>query len=370
MQGQRGSTQSEQKLAVLGHELCSVLNGIQGMTELLGGSGLNGEQRQLLEATKLSVKQMHWLIESFDPNRRAPVFPLPARRCSLDGRILLEQAVRCHASAAKMKNNLLLLIFDPQLPPRWFSDACLLRQVIDNLLSNSIKFTQSGQVVLEARRPPAGQGREKGLELLIRDTGIGFSQAAARRIFKPFEQAGPGISRVYGGSGLGLYICRRTVSRLQGQLDCNSQPGHGSCFRIFLPDVIDPGPSEERERKSSLLSCMTCFVTVPADFGRSVEALLTRMGIAVESGREEHRSCPETGFVMEISRAHSYGKDSTLEHSLLLTPEPVLSGTGPLPGDRQMQAPFLESTLGPLLMEMALEWRLCQQSSAPTVSKS
>jgi len=361
MQGQRGSIQSEQKLAMLGHELYSVLNGIQGMTELLGGSGLNGEQRQLLEATKLSVRQMHWLIESIDPNRHAPVFPLSPRRCSLDGRVLLEQAVRCHARAAKMKNNLLLLILDPLLPPRWFSDACLLRQVIDNLLSNAIKFTQSGQVVLEARRPRTGQGRDKGLELLIRDTGIGFSQAAARRIFKPFEQAGPGISRVYGGSGLGLSICRRTVSRLQGQLDCSSQPGHGSCFRVFLPDVVDPGPPEKQRQESSLLSCMTCLVTLPAEFGRSIEALLTRMGIMVDSGRCEQRPCPESRFVLEISRAHRCSEYATSGHSLLFAPVPITSGNGPLPGDRQIQAPFLESTLGPLLMEMALDWRMCQQ---------
>ena len=362
MQGQRESIQSEQKLAMLGHELYSVLNGIQGMTELLGGSGLNGEQRQLLEATKLSVKQMHWLIESIDPNRRAPVFPLPARRCSLDGRVLLEQAVRCHASAAETRNNLLLLILDPQLPPRWFSDACLLRQVIDNLLGNAIKFTQSGQVVLEARRPSAGQDRDRGLELLIRDNGIGFSRAAARRIFKPFEQAGPGISQAYGGSGLGLYICRRTVSRLQGQLDCSSQPGHGSCFRVFLPDVIDLDSSRERMRKSSLLSCMTCFVTVPADFGRSIEALLTRMGVRVESCRAEQRPCPESGFMMEISRAHRRNKNVTPEHRLLFAPVPITSGKAPLPRDRQMQAPFLESTLGPLLMEMVLEWKIGQQA--------
>jgi hypothetical protein len=363
MQGESKSRQSEQKLAMLGHELYSVLNGIQGMTELLGGTGLNGEQRQLLEATKLSVRQMHWLIESIDPNRRAPVFPIPARRSSLDGRVLLEQAVRCHARAAKMNNNLLLLILDPLLSPRWISDACLLRQVIDNLLGNAIKFTQSGQVVLEARRPAAGQGMHTGLELLIRDTGIGFSQAAAGRIFKPFEQAGPGINRVYGGSGLGLYICRRTVTRLQGQLDCSSRAGQGSSFRVLLPDVIDSGSSEEPGRKSSLLSCMTCLVTLPAEFGRSIEALLTRMGIAVESGPNEQRPCPESGFVMEISQAHRYGEDAPLEHSLLFAPAPIMSDTGPLPVDRQLQAPFLESTLGPLLMEMALEWRMCQQTS-------
>ncbi|MEE8495548.1 MAG: HAMP domain-containing sensor histidine kinase [Xanthomonadales bacterium] len=362
MQGKRGSKRSEQNLAMLGHELCSALNGIQGMTELLSGTRLNGEQKQFVEAMKLSIGQMNWLIGGINSLRHSTVFPFSPERRVLDGPGLLEQAVRCHTRAAMIKNNLLLLVIDPQLPQRWFGDARLLRQIIDNLLGNAIKFTQSGLVVIEARRAPAGQGKDTGLELLVRDTGIGFNQAASRRIFKPFVQAGSGIGRVHGGAGLGLYICRRIVSRLNGQLDCISKPGLGSSFRITLPDALEPGPCEERAVSSDLLSSMTCQVSVQDELGRSLEFLLQRIGIKIEPCPDGEKLYTDVEFRVEISLADPCGHDALVNHCLLFTPGSVRSNAGPLSGIRRMQPPFLASTLGPMLMEMALEQRLdtCQ----------
>lgn len=358
MRGNKGFDRSDRNLAMLGHELCSVLNGIQGMTELLGGTRLNGEQQQFVEAVKLSIRQMHWLIGGISSGRRGRKFPLPPAHRALDGPELLEQVIRCHSRAATMKNNLLLLTVDPKLPQRWFSDVRLLRQIIDNLLSNAIKFTQSGQVVLEARCQPAGQNSDTGLELLVRDTGIGFNQAEAQRIFKPFVQAGPGIGQAHGGTGLGLYICRKFVSRLRGQLDCSSQPGSGSCFRVFLPDAIEPGQLGERDLNSCLLSSLTCQLSIQAELGRSVESLLTRMGIMIEPRGVGEKPFAKDGLLVEISSVDPCSKEAALNHGLLLTPRPVPTSRGSLPGARRIQPPFLASTLGPLLMEMALEWRL------------
>jgi hypothetical protein len=355
MQGKRGSNQTEQNLAMLGHELCSVLNGIQGMTELLDGTRLNGEQTQFVEAVKLSIRQMQWLVGGIDSQRRGTVFPFSPEPGVLDGPGLLEQAVRCHTRAAMIKNNLLLLVIDPQLPQRWFSDARLLRQIIDNLLGNAIKFTQSGPIVIEARRAPAGQGKETGLELLVTDTGIGFNQAASRRIFKPFVQAGPDIGRVHGGTGLGLYICRRIVSSLNGQLDCVSKPGSGSSFRILLPDAIEPGHGEECKMNSGLLSSMVCHVSVQDELGRSLEFLLQRMGIRVESCSDGKKLCKDVDFRVEISLADPCSHEASMYHCLLFAPGSVRSLAGPKSGIRRLHPPFLTSTLGPLLMEMALE---------------
>ena len=355
MQGKRGSNRSEQNLAMLGHELSSVLNGIQGMTELLDGTTLNGEQQLLVEAVKLSIRQLHWLIGGINSQRHGTVFPFSPELCVLDGPELLEQAVRCHTRAAMIKNNLLLLVIDPQLPRRWLGDARLLRQIIDNLLGNAIKFTQSGLVVIEARRAPPGQGKDTGLELLVTDTGSGFNQAASQRIFKPFVQAGPGIGRVHGGTGLGLFICRRIVSRLKGQLDCISKPGSGSSFRVFLPDAIEPGHCEKRGTSSGLLSSMICHVSVEDELGRSVKFLLQRMGITVEPCPDGEKRYADVDFRVEISLADPCGHDESMDHCLLFTPGPVRSNAGPPSGIRRMQPPFLASTLEPLLMEMALE---------------
>ena len=358
MQGKKGSNLSDQNLAMLGHELCSVLNGIQGMTDLLGSTRLSGEQKQLVEAVTLSIRQMHWLIGGINSQPQGTVFPFSPEPGVLDGPGLLEQAVRCHTRAAMIKNNLLVLVIDPQLPQRWFGDARLLRQIVDNLLGNAIKFTQSGQVVIEARRAPAGQGKDTGLELLVTDTGIGFSQAASRRIFKPLVQADPGIGQAHGGAGLGLHICRRLVSRLNGQIDCTSKPGSGSCFRIFLPDAIEPGHYKPCGLNSHLLSSMTCHVSVQDELGRSLKFLLQRMGIAVESCPDGEKHRTDVDLRVEISLADPHVHDALMDHALLFTPGPTRSNDGELPGIRQMQPPFLASTLGPLLMEMALEWRL------------
>jgi len=355
MQGKRGSNRFEQNLAMLGHELCSVLNGIQGMTELLGGTRLNGEQKQFVEAVKLSIRQMGWLIGGINSQRHDTVFPFSPEPDVLDGPGLLEQAVRCHTRAAMIKNNLLLLTIDPQLPQLWFSDAHLLRQIIDNLLGNAIKFTQSGLVVLEARRALAGRGKDSGLELLVTDTGIGFSQAASRRIFNPFVQAGSDIGRVHGGTGLGLYICHEIVSRLKGELDCTSKPGSGSSFRIFLPDTIKPGCREQGGMNSSLLASVICRVSVGDELGRSIEFLLHRMGITIDPCQDGEKHYTEADLRVEINLAESGDGDATLNPCLLFTPGPVRSNAGPLPGIRRMQPPFLASTLGPLLMEMVLE---------------
>jgi hypothetical protein len=367
MQGKRGSNRFEQNLAMLGHELCSVLNGIQGMTELLDGTRLNGEQKQLVEAVKLSIRQMRWLVGGIDSQRHGMVFPFSPEPCVLDGPGLLEQAVRCHTRAAMIKNNLLLLVIDPQLPQHWFGDVHLLRQLIDNLLGNAIKFTQSGLVVIEARRAPAGQAKDNDLELLVTDTGIGFNQAASRRIFKPFVQAGPDIGRVHGGTGLGLYICRSIVSRLNGQLDCTSKPGSGSSFRVFLPDAIETGHREECQISSGLFSSMTCHVSVQEELGRSLEFLLQRMGITVEPGPDGGKLCTDGNFRVEITLADPCADDASMEHCLIFTPGRDQSNAGPLPGFRRMQPPFLSSTLGLLLMEMVLEQKFntCQRHPLP-----
>ncbi len=359
MQGKKGFNRSNQKLSMLAHELCSELNGIQGMTELLGSTRLNGEQKRCVEAVKLSIHQMHWLISSITLQRHGAVFPIPPKPCVIDGPGLLEQAITCHAKAAMTKNNLLLLLIDPQLPQYWFADARLLRQVIDNLLGNAIKFTQAGKVVLEARPATSGHGGESSLELLVRDTGIGFAPSFSRHIFKPFEQAGPDIGLDHGGTGLGLYICHEIVSRLNGQLDCSSKPGVGSSFRVLLPDMIEPGHQKVCEISSGLLSSIICRISIKGELGRSLKFLFQRMGVAVELCPNEEIHHKDVEFLVEISAVDSSEHNAIKNHSLVFKPEPIQSQTtSSLPATRLLQSPFLASTLGPILIEMALERRL------------
>ncbi len=353
MQGKGEFNRSDQNLAMLGHELYSVLHGIQGMTELLSSTRLNGEQEQFVDAVKTSIEQMHWLIDGITLQGQDIGFPLSPKPCLMDGPELLEQAIRCHSRAAMMKNNLLLLLVEPQLPQFWFADAHLLRQIIDNLLTNAIKFTQAGKVVLEARPAPARYGIEAGLELSVRDTGIGFDQAVSRRIFEPFVQAGADIRREYGGRGLGLHICRRIVSCLNGRLDCISKPGSGSSFRMLVPDVIVPEHGEACSMNSRLFSSMSCKVSVEGDLAHSLASLLMRLGIQVQllqNGEKRHKG---VDFHVDISLAESDSQDTGTGCTLVFTPHQSMCSS--FSGIKRLQPPFLASTLGPLLIEMKLE---------------
>jgi hypothetical protein len=361
MQGDMGINQSESHLAMLGHEMRNTLNGILGVTELLGNSELEGEQRQLLKALQQSGRQLRWLIESVNPagqNAEFPFTPLPGE---LNGIDLLEQAVRCHTPAAVRNDNLLLLTVEPGLPAWWCSDGRLLRQVIDNLLGNAIKFTRSGLIIIEARRPPGEHEADSGLELLVRDSGPGISMAASRQIFEPWVQLEN--SRLHGGSGLGLHVCRRIVSGLHGLIDYSRNSSVGSCFRVYLPDVIDCQLNRKPGQVSGLLSSVQCQISVRDGLRRSLETLLARLGIRTVSCGKVAGSESGTDVHILINELEVSPGNTVKPSGLRFTHQIVSSHGGHLLQSRQLQAPYLESTLGPLLMEMALERRISVQDA-------
>ena len=356
MQGETGIKQSESDLAMLGHEMRNAINGLLGVTELLGNSELEGEQRQLLKALQQSGRQLHWLIESVNLAGQGVEFPFTPLPGELNGIDLLEQVVRCYTPAAIRNGNLLLLTVEPGLPAWWHSDGRLLRQVIDNLLANAIKFTRSGLICIEARRPPGEHARDSGLELLVRDSGPGISVAASRQIFEPWVQLEN--SRTNGGAGLGLHVCHRIVSGLNGLIDYSRNSSAGSCFRVYLPDVIDWQLNREPGRISGLLSSVRCQVSVRDGLGRSLETLLVRLGIPSVSCEKITDSNSETDVLILISELELGSGNTAVPNGLQFTHQTVLRHGGKLLSSRQLQAPYLESTLGPLLMQMALEWQI------------
>ena len=362
MQGKKGIKRSESHLAILGHELRNALNGVISVTELLGGSGLSGEQQQLHKALQQSGRQLHWLIESVDPGGRKAEFPFTPVPGELNGIDLLEQAIRCHTPAATLKNNLLLLTVEPGLPVWWQSDVRLLRQVIDNLLGNAIKFTRSGLVEVEVRRAQWDHDSDSGLELLVHDNGPGISMDDSSQIFEPWVQLDDDKNRE--GVGLGLHVCRRIVSRLNGILDycCHTRVGH--CFRVCLPGVIDARSLREAQPASRLYSNILCLISVRDDLSASIEALLARLGVRARSCRKENFAEAGSDLEIRISEAQIYPEDSSAQNGLLFTLKTDDSQSRTLSGSRRLQAPFLESTLGPLLLEMALEWRLAKRNQS------
>ncbi|WP_237751074.1 ATP-binding protein, partial [Pseudomonas aeruginosa] len=120
-------------------------------------------------------------------------------------------------------------VVDPALPAQVSGDPTRIRQVVSNLLSNALKFTRLGRVDVRV------EATAEGVRISVRDTGIGIAQEALDRIFQPFTQADAGITRQYGGTGLGLALTRKLCEAMQGELTVESTVGLGSLFSVGLP---------------------------------------------------------------------------------------------------------------------------------------
>ncbi|OYW89519.1 MAG: hypothetical protein B7Z18_13035 [Alishewanella sp. 32-51-5] len=142
---------------------------------------------------------------------------------------LLDNVVSTLWVEARNKQLELKLILDPKLKPYYFGAADRLRQVLLNLLGNAIKFTERGTVTLEVSTSA------NGVQIAIRDTGIGIAPERLSRIFEPFTQADASMSRRFGGTGLGTTISKQLVELMGGALTASSVPGEGSCFTVSLP---------------------------------------------------------------------------------------------------------------------------------------
>lgn len=363
MQGRKGINRTKKHLAMLRHELRNALNGVLGVTQMLGESELNGEQQEIHKALRQSGGQLRWLIEAMDPQGRTVEFPSTPVPDTLNGIELLEQVIRCHTAAAALKSNLLLLTLDVGLPPWWHVDARLLRQVIDNLLCNAIKFTRSGLVELEVRQATGKRGEAVGIELRVRDSGPGIPEADSRRIFEPGVQLEDGPSGE--GAGLGLYVCSRIVSALNGQIEYCRGSGNGGCFRVYLPDALASPMHREKEMASDLYSIMKCLVSVRDDLRKSLESILARLGIRFGPARNGRAVDDDVGLQILISETQSSPATVGSQNGLQFTPIPPGGQSVDWSASKRLRMPYLESTLGPLLMEMALEWRMENRALNP-----
>jgi signal transduction histidine kinase/CheY-like chemotaxis protein len=215
-------------LANMSHEIRTPLNGLLGMLALSLDAPLSNEQRQQLSIAHDSGKVLVDLLNDILDLSKFEAGQLELERIPFDLGALVEETASLLSQNAGPQVELTCLI-DPQLPALLLGDPTRVRQVVSNLLSNALKFTRQGRVDL---RVNAGAG---GVRILVSDTGIGIAEDAQARIFQPFIQAGAGITRQFGGTGLGLTLTRRLCEAMDGQLTLSSQEGIGSQFSATLP---------------------------------------------------------------------------------------------------------------------------------------
>ncbi len=228
-------------LARMSHEIRTPMNGVLGMSEALSFTDLKPEQAELLKSLNSSARNLMALLNDVLDFSKMDAGKLTLERIPANLHELVKAVIGNFQHRTSEKDINVIVRIDERIAPSYLCDSTRLMQVLNNLVSNAVKFTEQGEIEVslflidvEPEHNCASEYCDK-VRIQVRDSGIGIASDKLDDLFKPFVQADSDITRRFGGTGLGLSICKEIIEEMRGEIKASSIEGRGSLFQVTLP---------------------------------------------------------------------------------------------------------------------------------------